>query len=186
GRAVPVDSLTVSYDVRGVHVIQRPSYATDVVVVDLYLIGGVQQVTQATAGVEAVALRAAEYGTARYPDAQSRFALAATGSRIVVDPEDDWTLFGFRGVVDQFDSTWAVFANRVTQPTLDPRSIALVRSQMMEEARERSEIPDSAVATAADSLSFPGHPYRLEPGGTLESLPTLTPAVVRHFVTTQF
>jgi zinc protease len=186
GHAVSADSVTVSYDVAGVRVIQRPSYANDVVAVDLYLIGGVQEVTATTTGIEALALFAAEYGTARYPDSASRFALAATGSRIVVDPERDWTLFGFRGVVETFDSTWAVFANRVTQPTLDPRSVALVRSQLMREARDRRDVPDSAVVSAADSLSFMGHPYELEPAGTLQSLPMLTSAVVRQFVATQF
>jgi zinc protease len=183
---VSVDSVTASYDVGGLHVIQRPSSANDVVAVDLYLIGGVQEVTSATAGIEPVALRAAEYGSAAYPDTMSRFALAATGSRIIVDPETDWTLFGFRGVVAQFDSTWTVFADRIVHPSLAETSIALVRSQLLHEAQERDESPDGAVTSLADSLAFPGHPYGLSPGGDARSLSILSPDAVRRFVASQF
>ncbi len=129
GRVISIDSLTTSYDVGGVRVIQRPSYANDVVAVDLYFIGGLQEITPATAGIEALALRTAEYGSARYPDTLSRFALAATGSRIVVDPENDWTMFGLRGVTEAFDSSWTVFADRVVHPSLSPSAIMLVQSQ---------------------------------------------------------
>ena len=163
GRRVPVDSLTTSYDVGGLRVIQRPSYANDVVAVDLYLIGGLQEVTPSTAGIEAVALRAAEYGSERYPDTLSRFALAATGSRVVVDPENDWTMFGLRGVTEEFDSSWVVFADRVLHPSLTDSSIALVQSQLIREARARRESPDSVAELLADSLAFPGHPYALDP-----------------------
>jgi zinc protease len=183
---VSVDSLTISYEVGGLRVIQRPSAANDVVAADLYFIGGVQEVTPATAGVEPLALRAAEFGSAAYPDTTSRFALAATGSRIIVDPEYDWTLFGLRGVVAEFDSTWAVFADRVMHPSLDETSIALVRSQLLREAQERDASPDGAVALLADSLAFAGHPYGLNPGGDARSLTALSASDVRAFVASQF
>ena len=186
GRVVSIDSLTVSYDVGGVRVIQRPSYANDVVAVDLYLIGGLQEVTPATAGIETLALRAAEYGSARYPDTLSRFALAATGSRIVVDPENDWTMFGLRGVTEAFDSSWAVFADRVVHPTLTHAAIALVQSQLIREARKRRDSPDGAVALLADSIAFPGHPYGLDPAGDERSLGQITPDAVHQFVASRF
>jgi len=186
GGRVSVDSLTVSYDVGGLRVIQRPSSANDVIATDLYLIGGVQQVTPATAGIEPLALRAAEFGSATYPDTMSRFALAATGSRIIIDPEYDWTLYGFRGVVAQFDSTWVVFADRVMHPALEDNSIVLVRSQLLREAEERAASPDGAVALLADSLAFPGHPYGLNPSGDARSLSAISPDAVRRFVASQF
>ena len=186
GRVISIDSLTVSYDVGGVRVIQRPSYANDVIAVDLYFIGGLQEITPATAGIEALALRTGEYGSARYPDTLSRFALAATGSRIVVDPENDWTLFGLRGVTEAFDSSWAVFADRVVHPSLSPSAITLVQSQMLREARKRRDSPDGAVALLADSVAFLGHPYGLDPAGDEQSLSQITPEAVQQFVASQF
>jgi zinc protease len=186
GHRVAIDSVTISYDVGGVRVIQRPSYANDVVAVDLYLIGGLQEVTPATAGIEAMALRAAEYGSEHYPDTLSRFALAATGSHIVVDAENDWTLFGLRGVTEEFDSSWAVFADRIVHPTLSDASITLVQSQLVREARERRDSPDGDVQLLADSLAFPGHPYGLDPAGDERSLSQLAPEAVRRFVASEF
>ncbi len=186
GQIVPIDSLTTAYDAGGVPVIQRSTYANDVVAVDLYLLGGVRQLTPADAGVETLALRAAEYGTASYPDTASRFALARTGSRIVVEPEDDWTRFGFRGVIQQFDSTWNVFADRIVHPTLDDRAVALVRARMIREVRERDDSPDGAVRKLADSVAFRGHPYGLAPAGTEQTLSALTAEDVRRYAATQF
>ena len=186
GARVSVDSVTAAYDVNGLRVIQRPSYATDVVVADLYFLGGVQEVTPETAGIEALALRAAEYGTAVYPDTMSRFALAATGSHIIVEPERDWTRFGFRGVVGAFDSTWVVFVDRVMHPTLEDASVALVRSQMIREARAEQDSPDGAVTLLADSIAFLTHPYALRPAGNERSLAGLSPDIVRTFVATHF
>ena len=52
GRLVPLDSITTSFTVGGVHVILRPNYATDAVAVNLYLLGGTRQLTPATQGIE--------------------------------------------------------------------------------------------------------------------------------------
>jgi zinc protease len=172
----------MDYVVSGVHVIQRLTRATDVVAVDLYLEGGVQQVTASTAGVEELAVRASEYGTLHYPGRSSRQALARTGSEWVVEAETDWTMVGFRGVTDQFDSTWAVFADRITSPTLDSGAVALVRDRMTREVRLHGLTPDGVAHHLADSLAFEGHPYALDPGGTEGSLAELTPDVVRRYV----
>ena len=45
------DTLTMAYDVSGLHVIQRVSRATDIVAARLYLLGGTRQLTEATAGI---------------------------------------------------------------------------------------------------------------------------------------
>jgi zinc protease len=172
----------VDYTVSGVHVIQRFTPATEVVAVDLYLEGGVQQLTASTAGVEELWVRASQYGTARYPGTSSRRAFARTGSQWVVDPTTDWTMVGFRGVVDQFDSTWAVFVDRVIAPTLDSAAVALVRDRMAREVRLRGLTPDGVAHHLADSLAFEGHPYALSPSGTESSLAELTPDVVRRYV----
>jgi len=180
------DSTTVTYTVGGVQVIQRMTPTTDVVAVDLYLDGGVQQLTASTAGIEELVLRTAAYGSAHYPGAKSRQAFGRTGSEWVLDPETDWTMVGFRGVLDQFDSSWTVFADRVVHPTLDSSSLALVRDRMIREARLRTLDPEGAGNDLADSLAFEGHPYALKPAGTENSLSSLSPEIVRRYVADDF
>ncbi|HJU65082.1 MAG TPA: hypothetical protein VJ596_05360, partial [Gemmatimonadaceae bacterium] len=52
------DSLTTTFTVSGLQVIHRRSTASDVVAVSLYLLGGTQQLTPETQGIEALMLAA--------------------------------------------------------------------------------------------------------------------------------
>jgi zinc protease len=185
GNLVPLDSVTFSYDVGGVHVIQRPSFGNDVVSVHLYLLGGTRQLTPATQGIEKLLLRTSEYGTAKYPGDATRAAWARTGSQILVSADDDWTLFGFRGIHSEFDSSWNVFAERVMHPTLASKDVQLVRSQLIGGIRQRINDPDSYAMMLADSVAFSGHPYGLQTSGTEASLASLDSAALAHYQATQ-
>lgn len=175
------DTATMSYEVGGVRVIHRPLAANELVAVNLYLLGGARQLETATAGIEALLLRASEFGTERYPGLQARLALARTGSRTVVSPEPDWTLFGFRGLLAEFDSTWNLFADRVMRPTLDSASVEVVRRQMLRSARARRDHPDAMLRLLADSVAFQGHPYQHAPEGTEASLQGITTDMLRAY-----
>ena len=108
-----VDSNTFDYTSGGVHVIQRLTPGNDVVALRLYLLGGVLQLTPATAGVEELALRTLPYGSARYPGPASRRAFARTGSQWHENSGSDWSTVGFVSITDRFDSAWAVFGDRI-------------------------------------------------------------------------
>ena len=184
GRLVPLDSITTAFTVGGVRVILRPNYATDVVAVNVYLLGGTRQLTPATQGIEPLLLHVAEYGSAYYPEESSRTAWGRTGSRLVVDAASDWTLYGFRGVRQEFDSSWNIFADRLLHPTLVPRDVELVRRRMMATLHRRRDNPDGFVSLLADSAAFAGHPYGLEPDGTESSLATLDSSALARYAAT--
>jgi zinc protease len=180
------DSLTISYDVNGLRVIQRPAYGSQLVSVNLYLLGGTQQLTQATAGIERLALDAAPSGTRRYPGAASKTAFSRTGSEWRVRAGADWSTVGFLTTVTQFDSTWAVFADRIAHPTLDSASVATARARLRLEADRRRQDPRMLLRAIADSVIFAGHPYALDPDGTAESMDRITVTDVQRYVATQF
>jgi zinc protease len=167
------DSLTTSYDVGGVRVIHRLTPANDVVAANVYLLGGVRQVTPVDAGVEPLLLEASDRGTREYPGERIRATLARLGGTIVVDPETDWTLFGLRATRDGFDSTWSVMASRLMSPTLDSSQLTLVREQLLAAVRQRGDNPDALVSFIADSFAFSGHPYARSTLGTERSLSRL-------------
>jgi len=185
GRLVPLDSITTSFTVGGVHVILRPNYATDAVAVNLYLLGGTRQLTPATQGIEPLLLETAAYGSAHYPGDLSRTAWGRTGSRAVVKAESDWTLYGFRGVKQDFDSSWNIFADRLMHPALASGDVQLVRSRMIAESRRRRDDPDGFVSVLADSVAFVGHPYALDPDGTESSLAQLDSSTLAQYAATQ-
>ena len=183
--AGPLDSLTVTYDVAGVKVIHRPIATNDVVAVNLYLLGGTRQTRPATAGIEPFLLYASEHGTKRYPGEAARRALAHTGSWIRIMATPDYTGIGFRGIKQEFDSTWAVFADRVMHPSLDSTAMELTRAQLLTRVKAERESPESHAAWIADSLAHESHPYAIPALGTEASLTALTAADLRSYATEQ-
>lgn len=179
------DTGTTSFDVNGLKVILRRNTANDVVAANVYLLGGTQQLTPATQGIELFLVRASERGTKRFPGALVRQIPAKLGSHFEVEPSEDWTLFGFKSVRSTFDSTFAVFADRIVAPTLDSAEVELVRARMSTEARLAANNPDAEVQRVADSLTFTGHPYGFNAAGTEASLFSITLRQLRNYQATQ-
>lgn len=175
------DSLTTKFEVAGIPVILRRVGANNVVAANLYLLGGVRQLTPANQGIENFLLEATERGTAKYPRDVLRNKMAQLGSAIVVGPGVDWTAIGLRSTVANFDSTWAILADRLLAPTLAPAEVELVREQFVTAVRQRKDSPDALLDYLADSIAFAGHPYALDPIGNEASLSRLTVADLNKY-----
>lgn len=177
----PADTSTTDFMVGHVHVILRRNTANDVIAANVYLLGGTRRLTPETAGIEALMLAASDGGTKRFPRTALRAITARTGASIVIDPAVDWTEFGLRTLRSSFDSSWAAFADRLVAPRLDSADVGRARAQLLSEAVQSDADPDAAVARLADSLLYVGHPYRLNPAGTVASLSRMTPTLVRAY-----
>jgi zinc protease len=180
------DTATIDFVTNGVRVILRRNAANDVIAANLYLLGGVRQVTATNAGIEPFLLAASDRGTARFPGERVRLTSEALGSTFVIEPTEDWTMFGFRALGATLDSTWLLFADRIMAPTLDRASVELIRAQLLTDARSRRDSPDALVSFLADSLGFAGHPYGISPFGTEQSLASLTIEALRAYREAQF
>jgi zinc protease len=178
-------TVTTRFIVDGIPVILRHNPANEVVTANVYLLGGVRQLTPATAGIEAMLLVAGERGTRRFPGAAARQRTARLGSTISIDPGEDWSSIGLHAIRATFDSTWAVLADRLVAPTLAADEVARVREQMITAARQRGTSPDDAATQIADSLVYIGTPYALAQTGTPESLARITLAQLRHYQAVQ-
>ncbi len=185
-RALPLDTATALFDVGGVKVLHRRNTANKVIAANLYLLGGTRQVTAENAGIEPFLLEVSERGTKNYSRDALRRAMGRQGSQILVGPSEDWTVIGIRAVTDGFDSTWAVFADRVMNPTLDSADVEFVRAQYLSAVRQRRDDPDALVEYLADSVAFAGHPYGLAATGTERSIAALTPSALKRFHAEQF
>jgi zinc protease len=175
------DTGTVGYDVAGVSVIQRFATTSEIVVANLYLLGGVRQVSAETAGIELLMLEASERGTRTYGRDRLRRAMARLGTSIVLGANEDWTSIGVRATRATFDSTWKIFASRVMEPLFDSADVELVRAQLLAGVRQRQDSPDALVEFLADSFAFAGHPYGIPVTGTEQSLSRITPASLRQY-----
>lgn len=180
------DTSTTSFDVNGLKVILRRNTSNDVIAANVYLLGGSQQLTPATQGIEIMLLEASERGTARYPKELVRQIPARLGTDyFTLEGSEDWTLFGFKSTRATLDSTWAVFADRLMAPTLDSNEVELVRSRMLTGVRQELNSPDPLVNRLADSLAWVGHPYGFAPDGTESSLQSITLGQLKNYQATQ-
>jgi len=174
------DTATVTYVTSGVRVIQRKTTAS-IVVANLYLLGGVRQLTARTAGIENFLLAVSEFGTSKYPKDAMRRALARTGSEIPVAPSEDWTLVSVHTTTSELDSTWSIFAERLMHPSLDSGDVEFVRDQMVSGVRQRADSPEATLDYLSDSIAYAGSPYALSPVGTESSLSRITRAELRAY-----
>jgi zinc protease len=166
-------------------VILRRNTANDVVAANMYLLGGAQQLTPATQGIEGFLLQASERGTKRFPGAATREITAQLGSVFEIRPDEDFTVFGFKSVRSTFDSTFSIFADRLLAPSLDSSEVELVRTRLMTAAREERNTPDPLVNALADSLAWVGHPYSFQPEGNESSLFSISLGQLRSYEASQ-
>ncbi len=179
------DSLTTSFVVDGIPVILRRNTANNVVVANVYLLGGARQITSANAGIEPFLLAVSERGTLHYPIAALRRATSLSGSDFVISAGVDWTIFGAHATTEVLDSAWSIFADRLMYPAIQPSEVELVRAQMLSAVQQERDDPDSYVSDLADSVAFTGHPYATSVTGTAESIQAITPAMLREYERTQ-
>ena len=184
--ALALVTLTTSFDVSGVHVILRKNDANNVVAANLYLLGGARQVSAANAGIEPILLDVSERGTQKYPKNVLRRAMSKLGREIVVAPSADWTMVGIRSSTEVFDSTWAIFADRVMHPLLAKSEVNLVKVQYLSGIRQRRDDPDELASYLADSITFSGHPYSISVVGNENSIQAIDSAALREYHRNQF
>ena len=178
--AVQADSA-IAYEVNGLRVIHRRQPANNVVAANLYFLGGNRQHTTETAGLEAMLLQVSAYGTRSSTRDVLLRRLARLGTSIDVGVDVDWSVMGIRATTTTFDSTWAIFAERLMTPRIDSGAVELVRAQLLSGARQRRDDPDALLDYLADSVAYAGHPYALSPTGTEFSLSRITRAQILSY-----
>ncbi|MDA1081959.1 MAG: pitrilysin family protein [Gemmatimonadetes bacterium] len=178
--APAADSLKTMYSVGGVRVIHRRANVSTVVT-NIYLLGGVRSAPAGRSGIENFLLQVGERGTAKYPRDVLRRSLARTGSEMVIESREDWTMIGARTTPTALDSTWAILADRVMSPRLDSADVEFVREQLLSALRQRSDSPDAMLAYLSDSTAFAGSSYALSPVGTEGTIANTTHAELVRF-----
>jgi zinc protease len=183
---VASDTSTSELVVNGLHVILRRNVATDVIAANVYLLGGAQQLTPQTQGIEALLFAAAERGSRRFPGPRLRQELARTGSVISLGLSQDWTTYSLRTVRSVFDTSWTIFTDRLLAPVLAQADVDQVKAQMLIGLQQGDFSPEGLVDRLADSVTFAGHPYALAPEGTPGSIQAMSPTHLREYMQRTF
>ncbi len=173
---------TEEFTVNGLKVILKKNTASEVVVAQLYLRGGVLNLTPELAGVEPLLFDAAKQGTANYPKEKINAELARMGTQIGNDVQRDYSVVQMRCVKTYFDLSWDIFCEVILNPALDPPEVELSREQFITALRQRQDNPDSYLDWLGETQFYKNHPYALDPLGTEETVSKITIGQMRQFL----
>lgn len=177
----PVDTGTTEFEVNGLKVILRRNTATDVIAANVYLLGGSRQLSPQTQGIEALLFAVSERGSRKFPGPRLRQEIARVGSVIDLSFNEDWTTYSLKAIRTTFDTSWAIFADRLLAPTLAQADVDLVKSQVLTALESRDVSPEALLNRLADSVTFAGHPYGMQTEGTIASLAPIGPIHLREY-----
>jgi len=170
------------FTVNGLKVILKKNSANEVIVTQLYIRGGVLNLTPEIAGLEPLLFEAAEKGTAKFPKEKITAELARMGAQIGSDVRRDYSLYQMRCVKTHFDLSWEIFADVISNPALDSNEVELSREQLITALRQRRDNPDSYLELLGEAKFYQDHPYALDPLGTEESVRRITIAQMRQYL----
>ena len=172
-RAQADNSAVSEFEVAGIPVVFKPILGNEVVAVRLYLDGGSANLTPETAGIERFIAAAAVRGTEKYTRDEFAALSAATGTAIGADPNPDYTMVALQAVTAHWDQAWDLFTQAVLHPTFPADEVELVRAQIANQLKARLDNPDAYLQVLANELMYRGHPYAVDPAGTVEAIEAL-------------
>lgn len=163
------DAVT-EFDVNGLKVLikRRPSSPT--VAAGLFVRGGSQNLTAATAGIENMTLNVAAEGSKTYPRAALRKEMSSTGSSVGAGSNQDYSVMSLASTRQNFERSWKVFADLVMNPGFAAADVDLVRERMLTGLRGSEDSPEGSLASLEEKVIYAGHPYSNDPSGTIETV----------------
>lgn len=163
------DAVT-EFDVNGLKVLikRRPSSPT--VAAGLFVRGGSQNLTAATAGIENMTLNVAAEGSKTYPRAALRKEMSSTGSSVGAGSNQDYSVMSMASTRQNFERSWKVFADLVMNPGFAAADVDLVRERILTGLRGSEDSPEGSLASLEEKVIYAGHPYSNDPSGTIETV----------------
>lgn len=175
-RAQTPAAQVTELDVNGLKVLVKRRAGTPTVAVGLFFRGGVRNLTAKSAGIENLTLDVAANGSKNYPKEKLRRELARMGTGLGATSGWDYSVLSMSSTKPSFDASWQIFADVAMRPAFDTETLEIERQAIMTGLRSRTDSPEAALDEANERTVFAGHPYSLNPNGTLEAVSKFTAA----------
>jgi zinc protease len=164
------DNFISEFDINGLKVIVKRRPASPTVSAGLFVRGGVRNQNAANAGIENLTLSVAAESSAKFPRETMRRQLSRMGSTISAGSSYDFSVLALSSTRQNFDRTWEIFSDVANNPAFTASDMDLTRERVATALRNRAIRPDDALSNLETSILFAGHPYAVEPLGTIESI----------------
>jgi zinc protease len=146
----------------------------EVVTASLFIKGGTANITEAQQGLEPLSLSLALSGGTKTMD-KDVFAAQADklGTSFNATASKDYSRMTMTCLKDNWDKSWAMFADAILNPSLNENEYKVIRDQMISAAKQQESNPDANLRKLASDQLFGGSDYAKVPNGipsTLENL----------------
>ncbi len=163
------DAVT-EVNVNGLRVLVKRRPSSPTVAAGLFVRGGSQNLTGATAGIENMTLNVAAEGSKSYPRAALRKEMSSTGSSVGAGSNQDFSVMSLASTRQNFERSWKVFADLVMNPGFAAADVDLVRERIVTGLRGSEDSPEGSLASLEEKVIYAGHPYSNDPSGTIETV----------------
>ena len=174
-------SLVSEFDVNGLKVLVKRREGSQTVAVQLYIRGGVENVTATNAGVEAFMLNVASEASLSYPRDRMRKELARMGTVIGESVNYDYLALAMAATRANFDKSFDIFADVAMNPAFTKEDVDLVKTRLIASLSGETDEPDPYLQRLQEKVAYAGHPYLNRPEGTAETISRLTAEDLRAY-----
>jgi len=157
-------------DVNGMKVLIKRRPGTPTVAAGLFFRGGVQNMTPENAGIEGFTLAAATEGGKLFPLQSLRKETSRIGTSINSASTYDYSAIALACTKPNFERSWAMFVDVALNPEFKPESIERIREAIVSSLRTQNDSPEGTLDNATDKIIYAGHPYSIDPQGTIENI----------------
>jgi zinc protease len=146
----------------------------EVVTASLFIKGGTANIPEAQQGMEPLALSLALSGGTKTMD-EDAFAAQADklGTSFNATASKDYSRMTMTCLKDNWDKSWAMFADAILNPSMNENEYKVIRDQMISAAKQQESNPDAYLRKMASDQLFGGSDYAKVPNGIPSTLETL-------------
>jgi len=168
--AVNGSATTEEFLVKNLKVILKANTSNEIISVQLYLKGGVLNLTEENQGIEEFIFNSATLTDRKYADKSWNKILQGTGSGLGSISEKNFTVISLQCTKQYFDQMWEVFTDYVMKNGFYDERTEIARERMLTKIRRQPDVPDVYIRKLAEEQFYKGHPYQLDPMGIEASI----------------
>jgi predicted Zn-dependent peptidase len=172
-----------AYDmtINGVKVIVQPS-GNEIISIQTAIKGGVQNYTEAKAGIENLAINGlTECGTLKDDKNSYKDKLDKVSAQVGGGSGMDYASVTMNCINTDFETVWPLYTAALLTPRFDPKEFDRIKNDAINFIRANESSPDNAINKMAKQNAFAGKNYAKDPQGTVASVSKLTAAETKKY-----
>ncbi len=174
-----------SFDVNGLKVIFKQNTANDILSVNMYFKGGVVNLNEDQAGLEALTLLVAQKATKNYPKDKLNATLERMNTQINSNASLDYSRLSMLCVKQNFDASWNIYVDMLLNPSFSEEDLNLERDKLISSIKQVNDNPDAYLRKVVTNEFYIDHPYSVPVNGTEETLSSFTTQDMKDFMSSR-